>query len=321
MKSPGEATSPEEQALEQVILAIPEWQGHPASYEQLIPPVVSPVHRAVDGDCWAVSAGSDQANFFVKILHPDFLPYSSGPIAFHAAVNAAALGLAPRPRHFLPDHHAYVSDLLDSSWRTGRMDDFDNPLVTANVINAKKTFHTSARLGKPWSVFDGIDRFRADLTAASIVPEGDIWWMLENVATIKAALDAAGADSKPAHADGLASNIMIDGSNKVQLVDFDQACDTDPYYDIGVFLNEAFQFDDKKQQALEVFDGTFHETSLHRCKLYGIADDLMWGLWGILLDTTSPRTGLEYLKYAQWRLLRCRMAILDPRFESMLRKL
>ncbi|SDP52320.1 phosphotransferase [Phyllobacterium sp. OV277] len=321
MKKPGEASSPEEQALERAILAIPEWQGQPVTYERLVPPVVSPVHRAVDGDCWIVSAGADQRKVFVKILHTDFLPYSSGTVAHKAAENAARLGLTPEPRHFLPEHNAYISDLLDSSWRTGRMDDFGNALITANVVRAKKMFHATPRLGKPWSVFDGIKRFGADLAAASTVPEGDIWWMLENVATIKAALDAAGIDVKPAHADGLSSNIMINGSNEVQLVDFDQACDTDPYYDLGVFLNEAFQFDDGKQLALEIFDGHCHETSMHRCKLYGIADDLMWGLWGILLDATSPRTGLEYLKYAQWRLLRCRMAILDPHFEIMLRKL
>ncbi|QND54651.1 phosphotransferase (plasmid) [Phyllobacterium sp. 628] len=321
MKKTGEAASSEELALETVIAAVPEWQGQSVAYERLVPPVVSPLHRAVDGDCWMVAVGTKQPQFFVKVLNPDFVPYSSGIIAYNAAKNAAAIGVAPQPRHFVAEHHAYVFDLLDASWRTARMNDFGNERVTANVIKAKQALHATARLGKSWSVFDGIARLEADLAAAAIVPEGDIWWLLDNAETIKAALHAAGTDEKPAHADGLSSNIMINGEDEIRLVDFDQACDTDPYYDIGIFLNEAFQFDDAKRGAIEIFDGTYSDAALHRCKLYGIADDLMWGLWGILMDATSPRTALEYLKYAQWRLLRCRMGILDPYFETMLRKL
>jgi thiamine kinase-like enzyme len=128
-------------------------------------------------------------------------------------------------------------------------------------------------------------------------------------------------DTTPCHADGVSSNVMIAQSGSVQLVDFDQACNTDPFYDIGIVLNEAFQFEADMRPVLEMFEGTYRETAMNRCRLYGIADDLMWGIWGTLMDAVSPRAGVEFLKYAQWRLLRCRMALHNPGFEGMLRRL
>ena len=56
-----------------------------------------------------------------------------------------------------------------------------------------------------------------------------------------------------------------------------------------------------------------------RAILYGAADDLRWGLIAATLAATSPRTSLEFLKFASWRFLRCRMAMRDPRFPERLR--
>jgi hypothetical protein len=45
----------------------------------------------------------------------------------------------------------------------------------------------------------------------------------------------------------------------------------------------------------------------NRARLYGVADDVRWGLIGAILAATSPRTDLEFLKYADWRFLRARL--------------
>jgi thiamine kinase-like enzyme len=97
------------------------------------------------------------------------------------------------------------------------------------------------------------------------------------------------------------------------------ACNTDPHYEFGCLLNEAYVFEEQMRAALERTEGSVHETVLNRCRLYAIADDLYWGLWAALMNATSERRGIEFLKYANWRLLRCRMAIRDYGFERMLR--
>ena len=62
-------------------------------------------------------------------------------------------------------------------------------------------------------------------------------------------------------------------------------------------------------------------SSLGRCRAYAAADDLYWGLRALAMDRASPRHGLEFRKYANWRLLRCRMRVGRPDFEETLRTL
>lgn len=145
--------------------------------------------------------------------------------------------------------------------------------------------------------------------------------MLDWATQIEAAILAAGFDVKPCHGDGLASNVLLGPDGAVTLVDFDEARDDDPWYEIGALLNEAFQFESEMEPALEMFEGSVRRASLNRCRAYAVVDDLVWGIWGLLMDRVSPRGEIEFLKYAQWRLLRCRMALRDPALESRLRDL
>jgi hypothetical protein len=113
---------------------------------------------------------------------------------------------------------------------------------------------------------------------------------------------------------------MIDEAGGVLLVDFDLAANIDPFEDLGSFLVEAHAFDPAARESFEAFHGSFDERLFNRARLYGVADDLRWGLIGAILARTSARSDLEFLKYAEWRFLRCRMAMRDQRFEERVRR-
>ncbi|MBP1860431.1 phosphotransferase [Rhizobium herbae] len=322
VKALGQASTADERAAEAAIRAVPDWKNADMRYTPGIPGVASPTHRAVDSQNWFVAKGDAPATCFLKILHADQSDFIDLDRSVTAARQASTLGLTPAPLWHSAPMSAVVFDLLPESWRTARMDDLRKPDILEHAIAAKKTLHGSTPFGETWTVFDRIrfaEKALGDAAIAEVAADG--WWMRECVGDIEAAIIASGFDPKPAHADGLASNIMIAPDGAVQLVDFDEARNVDPFYDIGILLNEAFQFDSEMQPALEIFEGQFRQRSLNRCRLYAIADDLFWGVWGTLMDTVSPRGGVEFLKYAQWRLLRCRMALRNPRFEAMLRTL
>ena len=114
---------------------------------------------------------------------------------------------------------------------------------------------------------------------------------------------------------------MIGPGGAVQLVDFDMAANKDPYFDLGSVMVEAFQFAEDCRQVLEIYDGYVSEAHYGRCRLYGIADDLMWALWGFICFAQSPRKEVEFTKYAEWRLLRCRWQFGDPDFDRWMRRL
>jgi len=67
--------------------------------------------------------------------------------------------------------------------------------------------------------------------------------------------------------------------------------------------------------------GAFDEAAFNRARIYGVADDLRWGLIGSLLAAKSARNTLEFYKFASWRFLRCRMAVREPRFGEVLRRI
>ncbi len=72
---------------------------------------------------------------------------------------------------------------------------------------------------------------------------------------------------------------------------------------------------------LDLAFGRDDPRDLNRCRLLAFADDVAWGLWGLAMSATSPRRGLEFLKYGEWRLLRARMMLGDGAFDARLHRL
>jgi hypothetical protein len=309
--------SAEARLAEAAIAVVPGWAGRAVSYREVTAPVMSPMHRNVDSLGFVVEV--DASSYFLKIAHPDVRAQILTERVFAAAHRAGTLGLAPMPLDCLPAHHAIVFERLDESWHPARIDDIRRPTVMEGAITAKAALHTQPRIGWAWSVFDGIRDVAARVATASSIEPALFNWMIAAADDIEAAFKAAGTDVATCHADGLACNVMVGPNDTVRLIDFDQACDTDPLYDIGILLNEAYAFPEEMAPALEMYEGRVRPATLNRCRLYGIADDLYWAMCSSSTAATTSRPGIEFLKYAQWRLLRCRMALQDADFESMLR--
>jgi hypothetical protein len=315
----GEARTSEERLAEAAIAAVGDWSGSSISYRDVTAPVMSPMHKGVDSLCFAVDVDEDPV--FLKIVHPELRSEIDVSDVFAAASASASMGVTPAPVRCLPDHGAIVFQRLDEGWRSARTDDLRKMAVMMPVIDAKRRIHLGPRFARTWSVFDGIRAFPSDVIMAAPVAPTELLWMIDAAHDIAAAFDGAGFDTVPCHADGLASNVMVGPNEAVQLVDFDTACNTDPIYDLAIVLNEAYAFEEEMRPALEAFEGSVRSSTLDRCRLYGIADDLYWALWSSKMNLTSSRHGIEFLKYAQWRFLRCRMALQDPDFERKLRSI
>ncbi len=304
--------------LDAIVAAVDAWRGHAVTLSPAEPGIVSPSHRGADSDRWLVSVDGAAPAFILKIVHPEQAAFFDVAASFDAQKAAAALGCTPKVLHADPARRAIVAGFLDG-WATARMDDLRKPDVLARVLAAKSAIQAGPAFSGDWTVFDRLRRFDEARREAAIEGPDDLWWMLDAVADIEAALVAGGWDARPAHADGLASNVMISPAGDVQLVDFDEARNVDPHFELGILLNEAFQFESEMLPALEMAEGAVRAATLSRCRLYAVADDLAWGIWGLVMDATSSRGQFEFLKYANWRLLRCRMALRHPGFEEKLR--
>ena len=297
---------------------VPLWAGAAFSVTPAPVAIASPMHRGVDAEAQVVSSGSQ--SWLVKCYHPEMLapPGIDVAVAARASRQAAEAGVAPALCHADVAAGLLVFEYLAPPWQEARLDALAEPDTIAAVMAATRRFHATPPLGRRLDPFAAL---RAEHAAAvGVLPE-DVAWLLDQAATIEAAIAAAGQDSVPCRGTGLASDIMLSQAGAVMLLDFDGAGDGDPYYDLGILLTEAFAFEPSMRQAIEQWAGRCDESLLARCQLYGIVDDLLWGFRMLRLASISPRTGVEFFKYGEWRLLRGRLNLRRWSFEAKLRSL
>ena len=290
-----------------------------ATAEPAIPVLASPSWRGVDGTLLRLRNESGET-CLAKVMDEDTASYSNISIAFKAAQQASAAGLGPRVSAADSAARTLVMEDLSASsgWTTGTLDRLTDRATRHAVIAAKKAFHRTAPLGRRVNVFDHVEELLGKCqVAAAPLPE-DIAWLVTNVREARDAIRASGIDSVPAHGDGNISNVMIGSDGAILLVDWDLAGDMDPFEDLGSILLEAHDSESDAVESFEVFHGSNDRALFNRAWLYGIADDLRWGLIGALLAGTSRRVTYEFLKFGDWRFLRARMGLRDPRFSEKL---
>ena len=293
-----------------------------ARAEPAIPVLASPSWRGVDADLWRLTR-PDGATCIAKVMDPDTGSFSDTGTAFKAARQAAEAGIGPRVLAADAEHRTLVMEYLAAAqgWSAGTLDKLTDRAVRLKVLEARKAFHRTAPLGRKVDLFAEIERLLdACRTAGAPLPE-DIGWLALCVREVRDAIGASGIDHVPAHGDGNVSNLMFSDKGQVLLIDWDMAGDMDPLLDAGAFLVEAHDSESDAAECFEAFNGRFERRLFNRAWLYGAADDVRWGLIGALLAGTSRRETYEFLKFGDWRFLRARMAIRDPRFSEKLGRL
>ncbi|MGI4975831.1 MAG: phosphotransferase family protein [Janthinobacterium lividum] len=304
------------------VLADSPWAGRAGlRWRPGVAAVASPMCQAVDWANFVVSAEGAPDGLFLKVLHPDMAGFVDVQAAHAGACAGAAAGVAPAVEWFLPGRSAIAFALWGVPWRGARLDDLRRPEVLQAAIAAKAAVRRGPAMARAWDVFARVRGHAAVARAAGVALPGDVEALLAAVGEVGAALEAAGRDDAPCHNDGQASNVLLGPGGAVLLVDFDCAGQADPHYDLAVLLNEAHDTEAGWQAGVEMAEGRRDARVMDRCRAYAVADDLMWGLQGLVLSALSPRREVEFLKYGEWRLLRCRMALRAPGFAARLHRL
>ena len=306
--------------VEAAIGALSGWAGRSLTIDAATIVMASPSWRGVDGTPWRVRDEETGESLIVKTMHEDSALYIDTTCAFSAAQEASQAGLGPRVVKADMEAGTLIMEDLCDGWRTGTLELLLDREIRNRVIAARLAFHKGPALARNATVFEEIERFLGEALAAEAYLPADLDWLLENARAAGDAINASGIDLVPAHGDGNVSNILVGPEQQIRLVDWDRAANMDAFEDFGSFLAEAYPFDAEAQEAFEVFHGHLDERLFNRARLYGLADDLRWGLIGAMLAAKSPRTKVEFLKFADWRFLRCRMGLRDPRFSERLRR-
>lgn len=321
MKTLGRPDTVMEMRAERAIRNLLDTDATRAAYAVAAFPVASPSYHAVEATTFDVVPDGINASLFLRLVNDEVGELVDDDVAFVAARRLFGLGLSPTPIARAPAERAVLFARLGDGWRTAKIDDLMQEGAVVRLVEMQKMIAAGEPLGRPWSVFEGIDQLWPLVSKSSAVLPGDADWMLAWMTSIRTAISAAGVELRPAHGDPHSSNVMLGPDDAMMLVDFDMAGDIDPYYQLGVQMNELYQFESQMKPLLEMHDGQFSEKAFSRCRLYAAADDFYWALRSLLQDVRSPVQGVEFLKYAAWRFLRCRMLLGHPCFEERLRSL
>ncbi|MGJ4994363.1 phosphotransferase family protein [Bradyrhizobium sp. HKCCYLS3077] len=319
MKRIGQAETADELRAERALAALLPADAGRLGYAAAVFPVASPSYQAVESTSFDVARDGTEMTLFLRLGAAEVAELVDSAIAAAAARHVASLGLAPAVIAANAASGSLLLARLGAGWKVAKIDDLIAPEKAARLVAMQKTIAASAPFGRPWSVFDGISAIWSLLPPADVPLPGDIDWMRGWMSKMAEAIDAAGVDRRPAHGDPHSSNLMLGPNGEMVLVDFDMAGDIDPYYQLGVQMNELYQFESQMKPLLEMHDGRFTDSAFSRCRLYAAADDFYWALRSLLLASRSPLQGVEFLKYAAWRFLRCRMLLGRPGFEEFLR--
>lgn len=319
MKRMGSPDNSIEQIAEAALGGFAATSNGDTRYEPAVGSAVSPVHRGVESACFNVDAGGNA--LFLKVRFPDMAGYFEESDVHEGAGRASELGVGARLLEADEASGSYLFERLDDDWHWGKIDDFETGSVLEKTVHAKQGLHESNLFSSAQSVFETINAYHSIICSEGIKVPKATGGVLQKVRECAKAIDAAGVSVVAAHGDGVASNIMISRAGDVRLVDFDSAGNCDPYFDLGSLIVEISQFPDLARSVLEIYDGECREANYNRCMLYGIADDLKWALWGFISFVKSPRTHVEFVKYAEWRLLRSVFNADGPHFERWLAKL
>jgi hypothetical protein len=308
-------------ALRDRVQSLPGWGAGDVVIEPAIPILASPSWRGVDGSPWRAVKKSNGESVFIKIMDRDAELYVDIPCAFEAAQRASDLAIGAKVIQADVKEGILIMEDLNHGWRVGTLERMLEPAIVDAVIAARRLFQTGKPLPRQKSVFDEIEHFYAAVVSAKAQIPVDAEWLVEELRFAAAAFQGLDVTPVPIHGDGNVSNILISDAGDVRLIDWDRATTADPLEDLGSFLVEVFAQEPEARDTFIRNTDAPDEAAFNRARIYGVADDLRWGLIGALLAAKSARNTLEFYKFASWRFLRCRMAIREPRFGEMLRRI
>jgi hypothetical protein len=251
---------------------------------------------------------SDGTELLARVLRPMVAIRPDDSAAFTAMEAAGAAGLAPTVVFHDAARGVCVQERLGDGWQIATLYRLLDADAQRAALDVRLRFRELA-LDLPFaSVFDQVARLLNDLRGRAVyVPP----LANEVIAAVDEARDRCAVDASHAvacHGDGTVSNVMLSAGG-ARLVGWTQAARMDPLEEIGSVLTELVPFVADAETVFEALWGGRDPVAFARARLYGVADDLRWALTGFCAAAAQAGSGIEYSRYAHWRLQKARCAV------------
>ena len=307
----GQAATPGEQAVEEVIRRVPAWAGKEVGY--------SPMEGGILNSNWRVAVDGDSRRFFVKIPGKGSEMFVNRAVANEAARSAHALGIGPEVVFFDPSDGVEVCEFLEG-YRASTNNDFLQRDVQLEVMALYRRLHKGDRLSLTKTVFDMIDEHMAQAEELGSDLPKDFAWLRAQYANAKAAMTASGLDIVPCFNDPMPGNFLLRDGDPIRLIDYEFASNNERSFELGALFTEMFYPEDKALELIEAYYGEARRDYVARVHVTRCLADIKWACWSVVNRKLSS-WDFDYQKYGDWKFMRARSVIFDPRWEWWLRVL
>ncbi|MCJ7514209.1 MAG: phosphotransferase [Anaerolineales bacterium] len=292
--------------IDQVIAAIPDWQGKQAVWQPLAGGLTNANFRVeVDG-----------TPYFVRIpgASTDLLAVDRANEA-HNTKAAARAGVGPRVIHHLPEVNVLVLEFIQGQTMSNQA--LAASGMPGRIAQSLRRLHAGPRFLTDFNMFRLVEFYLEMVDEHQVrIPEG-YRQRLPTVGEIERAVTARALPTVPCNNDLLAENYIDDGAT-LRLIDFEYSGNNDPCFELGNTCQEL-QYDAGRMAELcAAYFGEARRHLLARMRLNALMSDVGWTLWGAIQNKVS-KIDYDFWAYAQGRWDRAQSIMASPDFDVWLK--
>ena len=215
---------------------------------------------------------------------------------------------------FRPDLGLLVIGFIEG--RTFTDDDLRTTGNLERLATAMRTLHSGPRFQNDFDMFVRQPTYLRTCTERGFsVPDGYADFGPQ-FTRIRAALSAKPVESVPCNNDLLAGNI-VDGGNKLRLIDYEYSGNNDPYFEIGNCWTECGLDDEHLAELVAAYVGHESPALLARARLRAVTSRYGWALWGFIQAATRG-DDFDFYGWGQERFDKAVADFRSPQFETWL---
>jgi thiamine kinase-like enzyme len=305
----GEGISAAEQALENALRQVSPWRNKGVEY--------CPVMGGISNSNWRIRVRGEQGTYFLKMPGAGTEMFIDRAAARQASKRAEEMGLGPATYDYLNHLDIEIHDFMETR-RPCTQNDFCDPEIRREVIEAYRRFHSGPLLDLSKTIFDMIDEHMEQVRMLKGRVPSDFAWLDQQYRLARAAVFASGSDLAPSFNDPMPGNFMIDSRKTIMLIDYEYASNNERCYDLGIWSGENFFSEEIEKELIEAYFGRFDEQMMARLYIYKALADLKWGAWSMVQKEISA-LDFDYYKYGAWKYMRARYYMRHPDWPKYLK--
>lgn len=310
----GEAVTDHERDLEAAVARVPAFAGRQVAY--------APLLGGLSNQNWVIEVEGEPRRHFVKVPRPGSEVFVDRVCANEAARNAHALGFGPEVVFFDPSDGLEICEFIEN-YRACTNGDFAEPAIQRDVLAIYRRMHDGPRLAATKTIFDMVEEHIDQGRSLGAHFPPDMGWIEHRYTRAKAAFLASGLDLVTCFNDPMPGNFLIDDSGAgrpMKLIDYEYASTNERTYELGVLFAEMF-FDEQETLGLiEAYFGEVRPSTVARVAVSRALADVKWATWAIV-NRKLTDWDFDYQKYGEWKYMRARSVMQDPRWDLWLRSL